>query len=93
MERLLYTKNGKDSSTNNYKEYSMSFYKYRVNYNAGLMDGKGHFITKPIYNNVEAIDETLFFATLKDGVFVVVITGSTGAKRDSIFDYLKEVLP
>ena len=72
-ERLLYTKNEKDSSTDDYKEYPTSFYKYRVNYNAGLMDGKGHFITKPIYNNVEAIDETLFLATLKDGVSVVVI--------------------
>jgi hypothetical protein len=37
------------------------------------MDGKGHFITKPIYNNVEAIDEPLFLATLKVGVSVVVI--------------------
>lgn len=72
-ERLLYTKNEKDSSTDDYNEYPTSFYKYRVNYNAGLMDGKGHFITKPIYNNVEAIDETLFLATLKDGVSVVVI--------------------
>ena len=72
-ERLLYTKNEKDSSTDDYKEYPTSFYKYRLNYSAGLMDGKGHFITKPIYNNVEAIDETLFLATLKDGVSVVVI--------------------
>ena len=72
-ERLLYTKSEKDNSTDEYKEYPTLFYKYRVNYNVGLMDEKGHFITKPIYNNIEAIDETLFLATLKDGVSVVVI--------------------
>ena len=73
VERLLYTKSEKDSSTDEYKEYPTLFYKYQVNYNAGLMDVKGHFITKPIYDDVQAIDETLFLATLKDGVSVVVI--------------------
>lgn len=75
VERLLYTKQEKDTSTDDYKKYPTSFYKYRVNDNAGLMDGEGHFVTLPIYNNVEAISESLFLATLKDGMSVVVIDG------------------
>lgn len=72
-ERLLYTKNEKESSTDDYIEYPTSFYKYKVNYNVGLMDAKGRFITDPIYHDIEAIDETLFLAKLKDAVSVVVI--------------------
>ena len=75
VERLLYTKYERDNPDDDYKEYPTSFYKYRVNGNAGLMNEEGHFVTKPIFNNVEAIDEELFLGTLKDGMSKVVIDG------------------
>lgn len=75
VERLLYTKYERDNPDDDYKEYPTSFYKYRVNGNAGLMNEEGHFVTKPIFNNVEAIDEELFLGTLKDGMSNVMIDG------------------
>ena len=73
VERLTYTQNIKDMSNENYIEYPTSYYKYRVNYNVGLMDMNGKIITQPIYDEISAIDEKLFSVTLKDGVSIAVI--------------------
>ena len=73
VERLTYTKNIKDMSNENYIEYPTSYYKYKVNYNVGLMDMNGKIITQPIYHEISAIDEKLFSATLKDGISIIVI--------------------
>lgn len=79
---LSYSKQVKENSVEGEKVFTTSYCKYRVNGNAGLMDKNGQFITKPIYNNVEAINESLFLATLKDGMSQVVIdTKGNGVNR------------
>ena len=73
VERLYYTENGKINAIDENGQIWTNYYKYRVNSNAGLMDADGHFVTDPIYNNVIAINDNIFLATLKDGISVVVI--------------------
>ena len=73
VERLTYTKNIKDVSNEEYIEYPTYYYKYKVNYNVGLMDMNGKIITQPIYHEISALDEKLFSATLNDAVSIVII--------------------
>ena len=73
VERLTYTKNIKDVSNEEYIEYPTSYYKYKVNYNVGLMDMNGKIITQPIYHEISALDEKLFSATLNDAVSIIII--------------------
>jgi hypothetical protein len=73
IERLIYTKNIKDVSSDNYIEYPTSYFKYKVNYKVGLMDMNGKIITQPIYHEISALDEKLFSATLNDAVSIVII--------------------
>lgn len=47
--------------------------KYRVGNRSGLMDGSCHRITEPIYLDIEAMNATVFKATLPDGYSMVAI--------------------
>lgn len=49
------------------------FYEYRVGRYSGLIDSKGKVITPPIYTDITGITPTLFKATLKDWMSIVII--------------------
>lgn len=49
------------------------FYEYRFGSYSGLIDSKGKVITPPIYTDITGITPTLFKATLKDWMSIVII--------------------
>lgn len=48
-------------------------YQYKVNGQAGLMDGNGNILTQPIYKEINAVGKNLFQATLHDDASAVLI--------------------